>query len=283
MTGAGPPVVTFTTDYGPGSEHVGALHAVVVASVPRAVRVDLAHDIPPGQVRWGAVQLARLVALLPAAIHVAVVDPGVGTPTRRPLAVALASGGALVGPDNGLLGPAAARLGAVAAVEIDPARLGGEVHPTFHGRDVFAPAAARLAAGAALGDLGPPADPAGIVHPPMPAPRIAGGALEADVLGADRFGNVALLAGGADLTAAGLVAGDAVTVDAGGGPHPALVGRVFADAAPGGLVVYVDAHGHVAVAVNEGDAETRLGAGPGRVCRVARRSVSPVTWRGGIP
>ncbi|HWH13678.1 MAG TPA: SAM-dependent chlorinase/fluorinase, partial [Miltoncostaeaceae bacterium] len=105
-----PPVVTLLTDYGPAGEHVGALHAVIVARCPAAVRVDLAHDIPPGEVRWAALQLARLAPLLPGAMHLAVVDPGVGT-ARRALAVGLAGGGALVGPDNGLLGPAARALG----------------------------------------------------------------------------------------------------------------------------------------------------------------------------
>ncbi|HWH14661.1 MAG TPA: SAM-dependent chlorinase/fluorinase, partial [Miltoncostaeaceae bacterium] len=115
----GPPVVTLLTDYGPAGEHVGALHAVIVARCPAAVRVDLAHDIPPGAVRWAALQLARLAPLLPGAVHVAVVDPGVGT-ARRALAVGLAGGGALVGPDNGLLGPAARALGAVAAHVLQP-------------------------------------------------------------------------------------------------------------------------------------------------------------------
>ena len=105
------PVVALLTDYGPGSEHVGALHAVVAAGCPGADRVDLAHDLPAGDVRAGALVLRRLAPLVPGAVVVAVVDPGVGT-ARRAVAVALAGGGALVGPDNGLLGPAAAELGA---------------------------------------------------------------------------------------------------------------------------------------------------------------------------
>jgi S-adenosyl-L-methionine hydrolase (adenosine-forming) len=200
------------------------------------------------------------------------VDPGVGTATRRPLAVRLSGGGYLVGPDNGLLGPAAAALGAVAAAEVDVTALGGPVAPTFHGRDVFAPAAILLAGGAPLDALGPPVPVDGIASPPLPPATVAEGVVEAEVLGADRFGNVALLAAGPDLAAAGLTHGTEVVVTTARGDLPATVGRVFADVPLGDLVVLVDSHGHVAVAAHGSDAETRLGAGPGRVLRIARRS-----------
>src|SRR5690606_7857620 len=114
-----PVPVTFLTDYGPGSEHVGALHLVVAAAAPGARTIDLAHDIPPGDIRGGALTLARLAPMLPGAVHVAVVDPGVGG-ERRGVAVQLGEGGALVGPDNGLLGPAAIGMGAVRAVQLPP-------------------------------------------------------------------------------------------------------------------------------------------------------------------
>jgi S-adenosylmethionine hydrolase len=254
------PVIALLTDYGAGSEHVGALHAVVARACPAADRIDLAHDIPPGDVRRGAVVLARLAPLLPpGAIVVAVVDPGVGG-ERRGLAIGLHAGGALVGPDNGLLAPAAGRLGADRAWAL-PTPPG--VPATFHGRDVFAPAAAALALGAA--PLGTPIDPAGIVRPHLPAPRVAAGRLEATVLGADRFGNVELLAGPEDLAAAGIGIGDAVRVDpAGAGPvHAATVARTFSDVPSGALLVHVDSSGAVAVALNGGDAAARLGAATG--------------------
>jgi S-adenosylmethionine hydrolase len=258
-----PRQVTLLTDYGPGSEHVGALHAVLAATCPSAGRVDLAHDVPAGDVRWGAILLARLAPLLPGAVHVAVVDPGVGT-DRRGLAVLLAGGGALVGPDNGLLGPAAGVIGAVRAVELtSPAHRRAPVAPTFHGRDVFAPAAAHLALGGDPGALGPAVDPDGVAHPaPAPA-RAIPGRLAALVAGRDRFGNLALLAGPDDLAAAGLVPGARVVVRAGGAARAATVGRVFADVPPGALLVHLDAHGMVAVAVNGGDAAAALGAAPG--------------------
>ncbi|MEW6581526.1 MAG: SAM-dependent chlorinase/fluorinase [Actinomycetota bacterium] len=256
------PLVAFLTDYGPGSEHVGAVHAAVAASCPQADRLDLAHDIPPGDVRWGALVLARLAAAVPAATVVAVVDPGVGT-ERRGLAVVTAAGGHLVGPDNGLLGPAARALGATRAVEIDVARLPGPVAATFHGRDVFAPVAARLAAGAHPGDLGADVDPAGIAQPSLPAPVTGPGRIEALSVGCDRFGNLALHGGAGDLRAARLAPGDPAWVHAAGHRHRARVGRVFADVPRGGMLVHVDSAGMIAIAVNGGSAVERLGIRPG--------------------
>lgn len=263
-------VVTLTTDFGPGSEHVGALHAVLVARLPAVVRVDFAHDIAPGEVRWGAIQLARCVALLPDAVHLAVVDPGVGSDARRPLAVRLQSGGFVVGPDNGLLGLAVADAGLSAAVQLDPAAVGGPVSATFHGRDLFAPAAARLAAGEPLDALGPavPAHP--ITRPRMPDAVVGDGILAAELAGADAYGNASLLAGTRDVTRAGLAAGDHVFVEVPAGRHPARMARAFADAEPGDMLVHVDSHGTVAVAVNRGSAWDRLDAAAGQLCCITR-------------
>ncbi len=254
------PVVALLTDYGPGSEHVGALHAVVAAGCPAADRIDLAHDLPAGDVRAGAVLLRRLAPLVPRAVVVAVVDPGVGT-GRRAVAVSLGAGGALVGPDNGLLGPAARRLGASAAVVL-PA-LPADAPATFHGRDLLAPAAARLAAGAPLAELGEPTDPAGLGEPDLPAPAVAEGSLAATAVIVDRFGNVELLADAADLRQAGFAPGDRISAATGDRRHPATVARAFADVAPKGMLVHVDSHGLVAVAVNGGSAAARLPAAPG--------------------
>lgn len=256
------PLVAFLTDYGPGTGHVGALHAVVAAACPEADRLDLAHDIPPGDVRWGALVLARAVAPIPRAVVVAVVDPGVGT-ERRAVAVETSGGGFLVGPDNGLLGPAAEALGAVACVEIDVGALRGPVAPTFHGRDVFAPVAAALASGRALGDVGTPADTVEISSPRLPAANVGPGRIEALSVGSDRFGNLALLAGAGDLRAARLAAGDLVWVHAGEHRHRARVGAVFADVPRGGVLVHVDSAGMLAVAVNGGSAVERLATRPG--------------------
>lgn len=266
-------MITLLTDFGAGSEYVGALHAVLAASCPGRQRIDLAHDIPAGDVRLGALTLARVAPLLPEAIHLAVVDPGVGGP-RRAAAVTLAGGGVLVGPDNGLLGPAAAVLGAVEAVALHAPDPGTPA--TFHGRDLFAPAAAQLAAGAPLPELGVPFDPSGLLMPDLPAPVVAGGSLTAPIVAVDRFGNLELLAGAADLAAAGFTQGDrinAAVCDATGvrdRRHPVTVCRAFADAAPKGMLVHIDSHGMVAVAVNGGSAARRMGAAAGQELTLGR-------------
>jgi S-adenosyl-L-methionine hydrolase (adenosine-forming) len=259
MPRADRPVVALLTDYGPGSEHVGALHAVIAAGCPEADRVDLAHDLPAGDVRAGALVLRRLAPLVPGAVVLAVVDPGVGA-GRRAVAVAVA-GGALVGPDNGLLGPAARALGAEEAVALPPLPEGAPA--TFHGRDLLAPAAVRLAAGAPLRGLGEPVDPAGLAGPDLPSPEVGPGAMTALAVVVDRFGNVELLAGGDDLARAGFERGDRISVATGERRHPATVARAFADVAPKGMLVHVDSHGMVAVAVNGGSAAARLGAAAG--------------------
>ena len=235
----GRPVVALLTDYGPGSEHVGALHAVVAAGCPGADRVDLAHDVPPGDVRAGAVLLRRLAPLVPAAVVLAVVDPGVGT-ERRAVAVALAPGGGVVRRGRQDDAPA-----------------------TFHGRDLLAPAAARHAAGAPLAGRGEPADPAGLAAPELPPPEVGPGSLRATAVIVDRFGNVELLAGAADLERAGFSRGDRIFAATGERRHPATVARAFGDVAPKAMLVHVDSHGMAAIAVNGGSAAARLPAAPG--------------------
>ena len=260
-------MITLLTDFGAGSEYVGALHAVLAGACPGVERIDLAHDLPGGDVRLGALTLARLAPLLPAAVHLAVVDPGVGG-DRRAVAVGLAGGGALVGPDNGLLAPAAVALGAVEAVELAPLPDGAPA--TFHGRDLFAPAAARLATGARLRDLGTPIDPAALVPADLPEPEVAPGRLAAPVVAVDRFGNLQLLARRPDLDAAGFSLGDRIFAAATDRRHPATVCRAFADAARTGMLVHVDSRGMVAVAVNGGSAAQRVGASPGQTVSLGR-------------
>jgi S-adenosylmethionine hydrolase len=252
-------VITLLTDFGAGSEHVGALHAVLAVGAPGVDRVDLAHDLPAGDVRGASLVLARVAPLLPGAVHLAVVDPGVGT-DRRAAAVRLDDGGAVVGPDNGLLAPLADAVGASAAVRLAPPT-GGAM--TFHGRDLFAPAAARLARGVRLSELGEAFDPASLVRPDLPDPEVGEGHLRAPAVGIDRFGNVQLLAREADLAAAGFTRGDRIWAAVTDRRHPATVARVFADAAHKGMLVHVDSHGMVALAVNGGDAAKRVGVALG--------------------
>lgn len=260
--------IALLTDYGAGSEHVGALHALLARETPGGERIDLAHELPAGRVRWAAIILARQVRLLPAgSVALAVVDPAVGT-DRRALAVRTAGGIDLVGPDNGLLAPAIEGLGgASAAVEL---AVPPDAPATFHGRDLFAPAAASLAAGAALEDLGSPVDPAGIESLPLPAPVVEEGAVSTEVVAWDRFGNVATLATGDALERAGLGLEQIVLVESGASRHGAVIHRAFGEVPPGDMMVYVDSHGWVAIAINGGDAAELLGAEEGMTLRISQ-------------
>lgn len=214
--------------------------------------IDLAHGIKG--VRAGSVILAQSVIAAPdGTVHLAVVDPGVGT-ERRGAAVTTERGDVLVGPDNGLLPPAAEALGgASGAFELADRRYRRDpMSSTFHGRDLFAPAAAFLCVGLAAEELGPAIDPSDLVRLPVSETLVSSGVLEADVARVDWYGNLQLAADERDLMAAELGGG----VDVSG--SPAVVGRTFADAEPGGLVVYVDSGGHVAIACNGGSARERL-------------------------
>jgi hypothetical protein len=253
--------ISLTTDYGLSDGFVAACHGMIARLAPAVRVIDVSHQVAPGDVPRGAALLAQTVPYLPPAVHLAVVDPGVGT-ARRGIAVAT-PGGLLVGPDNGLLPWAADALGGVtAAVELtNPEWFGHPVSRTFHGRDVFAPVAARLAAGAVLAGAGAALALANLVRLPDPVVSTGEGWLEAEVLTVDRFGNVQLAAPGRAL--AGL--GEAVTV----GGVPAVRGGTFSDAPAGGLVVLVDSTDRVAVAVNGGRAAVVLGVAPGDVLRIA--------------
>nr|WP_204342347.1 SAM-dependent chlorinase/fluorinase [Micromonospora terminaliae] len=249
-----------TTDYGLADGFVAACHGVLARLAPAARVIDVTHLVPPADVRRGAAVLAQTVPYLPVGVHVAVVDPGVGTARRG---VALATpGGLLVGPDNGLLLDAATALGGITgAVELtNPAWLAPAVSGTFHGRDVFAPVAARLALGAPLGEAGRAVDPGTLVRLPEPLVRTDAGGFTAEVLTVDHFGNVQLAAPGA------LLEGLPERVRAAG--RAAVRGRTFGDAPAGGLVAYVDSAGLVALAVNTGRAVDLLGLHPGDVVTV---------------
>lgn len=262
--------ISFLSDYGLADEFVGIVHGVIAGICPEARVIDVTHGIPRQDVRAGAAVLERALPYLPAGVHLAVVDPEVGA-RRRAVALRTAEEGRLlVGPDNGLLVPAAERFGGVAeAVEISssPWRL-EPVSATFHGRDVFAPVAARLAGGAPLASAGAPLEGAELVALERTEPRQEAGALVAHVVGADGFGNVVLDAGHDDLVASDLRLGDAVAARAGSRRVRGVVARTFADVAPGSLLLYEDAGGSLALAVNGGDAAALLGLRPGDEVRL---------------
>jgi S-adenosylmethionine hydrolase len=227
-------IITFLSDYGPGDEYVGVVEGVIAAIAPQARVIHLGHGVPPQDVRTGARRLARALDFTPPGIHLAIVDPGVGGP-RRALAVR-AGDRILVGPDNGLLIEAAQHIDEVVDVSESPWRL-LPTSATFHGRDIFAPVAAHLALGEPL--QGPRIDPATLVRLPD-----LGGIVR--VVEIDGFGNV--------ITNAALPETARVRVNG----REAIVGRTFGDAPPGGLVVYEDSAGEVALAVNGGSAADLL-------------------------
>ncbi len=254
-------IVTFLSDYGLADEFVGICHGVIARVCPEARVIDLTHGVPRHDVRAGAVLLAEALPYVPAGVHLAVVDPGVGT-QRRAVALECADGRRLVGPDNGLLWLAAqASGGVVQAADIAHSRLRlAPVSATFHGRDIFAPVAGQLAAGVALAGVGDPLDPAQLVALALPEPRREGETLIARVLYVDRFGNLQLNADPAALDDTGLRLGRPVALRLpDGSAHPALYVRTFADAAPGELLLYEDASRRLAVAVAHGDAAALLG------------------------
>jgi hypothetical protein len=214
--------------------------------------------------------LGEALPFLPVGVHLAVVDPDVGA-ERRAVALRLADDRVLIGPDNGLLAPAAELAGGVVeAVDIAHSRFRLEpVSATFHGRDIFAPVAARLAAGAAVAEAGVPCDPDELVTLELPEPRLEHGVLVVHAIYVDRFGNVQLDAGHDDLAAAGLKLGRTVELHREGrDPRPAQFARTFAEVERGGLLVYEDAYRRLALAVSHGDAAQLLGIGVGEELRL---------------
>ena len=248
--------ITFLTDYGYDDEFAGLCRAVIAGIAPDAKIVDLTHGIRRHAVAEGAAVLAKTLPYTPAGVHLAVVDPGVGSP-RRAVGVRVGDDErVLVGPDNGLLWPAIERLGgalAAADVSLSPFRL-EPVSATFHGRDVFAPVAARLAAGASLEDAGEAIDAASLVAPEASAPVVEEGGVRAHVVYVDRYGNAALDLDHAMLPKTGLRLGRRVWVGAGGVTLDAVYSVTFSDVSPGQLILYEDSYRSLALAVNRGSA-----------------------------
>jgi S-adenosyl-L-methionine hydrolase (adenosine-forming) len=232
---------------------------VIKRIAPDVEVIHVSHGIAPQNVLQGALVLARALPFVPAGVHVAVVDPGVGG-ARRAVALRGRDGRLYVGPDNGLLVLAAENLGGVeAAVEIaNGAYMLEPVSATFHGRDVFVPAAAHLARGVALNELGPAVPLEELARLELPRPRVSPNEIVATVLDVDRFGNVQLNLTTRELAEAGI--GERLELDVAGRRQGAVVARTFADVAPGETVVYEDAYRGVAVAVNGGSAAEALPA-----------------------
>jgi hypothetical protein len=256
--------VTFLSDFGLQDDFVGTCHGVIARLAPDVRVIDITHGIPPQQVLQGALVLASTLPYMPEGVHLAVVDPGVGS-VRRPVALRDASGRLYVGPDNGLLVPAADHFGGVTEAHVlaNPEYALESVSRTFHGRDLFAPAAAHLALGVSLADLGPPLDPDALVRIDVPRPEIGTSVVRSTVLYVDRYGNVQLNLTREHLEQADVPPGTQVELEtADGERYFAVAARTFADARPGDIILYEDSYRNIAVAISGGDAARMLGVHP---------------------
>lgn len=232
--------------------------------------MDITHGVPRHDVRHAALVLRNALPYMPVGVHVAVVDPEVGT-ERRSVAVRCEDDRLLIGPDNGVLSLAWERAGGVIEA-IDVSRSPHRLEPvsaTFHGRDLFAPVAAQLAAGAELAETGEWIDPEELTALDLPVARVEQGSLIAHAMVVDRFGNVSLNVTHADLAGTGLTLGRAVELHVGAARHRATFARTFADVEAGELLVYEDAYRTLAVAINRGDAAAKLAVGPDAELRLA--------------
>jgi S-adenosylmethionine hydrolase len=252
--------ICFLSDFGLADDFVGTCKGVMLSIAPGLVVIDLTHDVPGFEIEVGAEILEHATRYMPEdAIYLAVVDPGVGT-ARRALALGTPNGAHLVGPDNGLLVPAAASLGGISeAVVLNDERY--HVHPvsnTFHGRDVFSPVAAHLAAGVELSELGEAADPSSLVRLDLPGAEKggAGGGVTARIISIDRFGNARL---SITQEESRLEYGASVGIDVGDGEMPIRYLETFGSARAGELVLVPDSHWRLSLAINEGSATDALG------------------------
>jgi S-adenosylmethionine hydrolase len=247
--------ISFLTDYGLADEFVGVAKSVMYSIAPHVRIVDVTHDIAPHDVRAGGLALARAAAYLNPGVVVAVVDPGVGS-SRKCVAVEVGDGSSiLVGPDNGLLAPTVALVGgATAAVDITNSRYRLDAPgPTFDGRDLFAPVAAHLCAGAALSDVGSPIDPALLMPAVMPVSSRQGDSIVAEVLWVDRFGNAQLNLDPDELD------DPAYSVLIGDQRRPARRVTHFEALGSGELGLVTDSSGMVALVLNRTSAAAELG------------------------
>lgn len=259
-----PRPISFLSDFGSADEFVGVVHGVVARIDPEIRVIDIAHGIPRGDVRSGALTLMRAIQYMPEGVALAVVDPGVGTSRR---AVALRTEwGYFVGPDNGLLAPAVAMVGGTdlaVSLEAPEFRIPAE-GGTFEGRDLFAPAAAVLASGQAkIDELGPEIAPDSMT--PLMLPLVEPGGLSAvgEVLWVDRYGNSQTNITPGDLEGVGVSSGDQVAVRVGATEHVLEWVSAYGDVEPGEGMVHVDSYGQIAVAVRGGRADEIYGLGGG--------------------
>ena len=269
--------VCFLSDFGLADDFVGTCKGVMMKIASGVSIVDLTHQVPGFAVEAGAEILEHATRYMPEdAVYLAVVDPGVGT-VRRPLALRTRRGALMVGPDNGLLVPAAEALGGVSeAVAATDGRYHlTPVSNTFHGRDVFAPVAAHLAIGVGLSELGERLDPSSLVRLDPPDVVVdAGDGIVARIISIDRFGNARLSLSQEE---SGLEYGDELQVDVGDGRMSVRYAETFGSAKPGELMLVPDSHWRLSLAINKGNAAHALTLAIGGEVRL----IPPPDLRGG--
>ena len=264
-----PEFITFLTDFGLTDDFVGTCHGVMKRIAPDVQIIDITHGIPARQVLQGALTLANTLPYMPVGVHLAVVDPGVGS-GRRALALRDRAGRVHVGPDNGLLIPAAESFGGIAEAHelTNPDYALESVSRTFHGRDLFSPAAAHIALGVALAELGPPLDPDALARLDVPRPEVGQTRVRGTVLSIDRFGNMQLNVQRSHLEQVGVVPGTRLELEVGPERYHAVAARTFADARAGDLILYEDSYRNIAVAISGGNAAQLFGAREGQDLRI---------------
>ena len=260
--------VCFLTDFGLTDDFVGTCHGVIKRIAPDAQIIDVTHGIPAQAVLQGALVLANTLPYMPVGVHLAVVDPGVGG-SRRAIVVRDREGRLYVGPDNGLLLPAAERAGIDEVRELaNPAYALESISRTFHGRDLFSPAAAHLALGVPMEDLGPSLEPDALVRLDLPVARFDEGTIDAIALFVDSFGNIALNLTRDDVERVGVVPGTRLELELAGERYYAIAARTFADARTGDVILYEDSYRNMCVAISRGNAASLLHAEPGQELRI---------------
>ncbi len=257
-------IATFVSDYGLEDEFVGVCHGVMLRIAPHLRIVDVHHNVLRQDIRHGAVVLQQSVRFLPDSVHLAVVDPSVGA-DRRAVVIETAWGEIFVGPDNGLLLPAAEVTGGITRVfELTDNRfMLTPVSRTFQGRDVFAPAAAHIANGVDPAEFGPEVASTQLVRLEIPSAWVHDDHLHAEVLQVDRFGNLQLNLGTDLLEELGLVNNGHLEVRLEGHRLHVPYGTTFADVAAGEFVLVEDSYRQLSLAINKGDAAARLRARAG--------------------
>jgi hypothetical protein len=263
--------VSFLSDFGRRDEFVGVVHGVLAKLAPDSRVIDITHDTPRGNVRAGALALTRAIQYLPEGVCLAVVDPGVGTDRR---AIAVRSGwGFFVGPDNGLLSPPVALMGGasqIVSIE-NPEAMIPSPGETFHGRDVFAPAAGLLASGEAeLEDLGPTVPDEEVVPLLLPLTEVEQGSVTGEAWWVDVYGNVETNVSPEDLAQVGLGQGDEVTLRIGPRSNRLRWVGSYAEVSDGEPLLHVDSAGLIAVAVRGGRADENLGLSEGASVTLTR-------------